>query len=305
MRTVILHIWFIGLLSLAVVGLHAQQRQARDIRIVAVDSQQNVIPGAACELRRGDKPVATSQTDGSGTAVFSNIENGIHHLTIRKDGFETYVNRGLVSGPDSPSEITSILNVLGVSAEVQVVDPAHNIQDVSSGSSPPSADVSRRSIELLPLATRRVDEAIPLVPGVIRSATGEISINGASEQQSAFRVNGLNVADPASGNFRLNLPVDAVESVQGFRHPYSADFGQFTGGLTDIQTRGGGDKWHYEINDFLPDLRFHNGRIFGIADDTPHLNFNGPLIKDTLFISQSVGYGIQKNPVRGLPFPDD
>src|SRR5262249_28142058 len=35
----------------------------------------------------------------------------------------------------------------------------------------------------------------------------------------------------------------------------------------------------------------------------PRVNFNGPLIKDRLFFSQSLQYSIAKQPVRGLPFP--
>jgi hypothetical protein len=33
----------------------------------------------------------------------------------------------------------------------------------------------------------------------------------------------LNAADPATGAFRLTLPVDAVEAVQVFLHPYTAE----------------------------------------------------------------------------------
>jgi hypothetical protein len=158
-------------------------------------------------------------------------------------------------------------------------------------------------MQRLPLATARVDEALPLIPGVVRSSTGEISIKGASEQQSALLVNGLNAADPASGNFRLNLPVDSVEAVQVFQHPYIAEYGQFTGGLTRVETRRGGDRWHFEFNDFLPDFRFKSGHLVGIAEDTPRLHFNGPLIKDRLYLSQSLAYNIAKTPVRGLAFP--
>ena len=54
---------------------------------------------------------------------------------------------------------------------------------------------------------------------------------------------------------------------------------------------------------FLPDFRFKNGKLVGVAEDTPRLNFNGPLIKDHLYLSQSAAYSIAKRPVRGLPFP--
>ncbi|MDQ6787086.1 MAG: TonB-dependent receptor plug domain-containing protein, partial [Acidobacteriota bacterium] len=238
--------------------------------------------------------------------IFAGVESGVYELKIEKQGFGKYEKTDVkISAEDTSLEIAVALKIGTVSAEVTVENSAESVNTVEAGSSPPVANVERKTIERLPLATKRVDEAIPLVPGVIRSSRGEISIDGATEQQSSFRVNGLNVADPASGNFRLNLPVDAVESVQVFRHPYSAEFGQFTGGVTNIETRRGGDKLHFEINDFLPDFRFVGGKIVGIQDDAPHVNFNGPIIKDRLFFSQSLGYTISKQPVRGLFFPNN
>ncbi len=274
------------------------------LRVIVTDTQNKVVVGANCSLLKEKLVVAQKLTDESGTAVFDTIVTGSYDLRIEKAGFQN-LKKPQISIDSKPLEVAVILNVADVAAQVTVDNPLDGTVGVEAGSSPPAGKLNGRAIERLPLATRRVDEAIPLVPGVIRSSNGEISINGASEQQSAFRVNGVNVTDPASGNFRLNLPVDAVESVQVFRHPYSAEYGQFTGGLTDIETRRGGDKWHFELNDFLPDFRFQNGKIHGVRDDSPHLNFNGPLIKNRLFISQSLGYSISKVPVRGLVFPNN
>ena len=173
----------------------------------------------------------------------------------------------------------------------------------AAGASTPTGNVKRGTLRTLPLATARIDEALPLIPGVIRSAKGELSIKGAGEEQSALLVNGVNANDPATGNFRLNLPIDSVEAVQVFQHPYTGEYGKFIGGLTQIETRRGSDRWHFELNDFLPDFRFKNGKVVGVAEDTPRLNFNGPLIKDRLYLSQSLAYTISKKPVRGLSFP--
>ena len=283
----------------------AQTAAPNALRVVVSDNQNQAIAGAKCVLSQAEKTVAEVQTDSGGAASFKEIPRGVYELKVEKEGFAKYENKTLKIAPDAPVELALTLEVGAVSAQVSVENQAENVQSVEAGSSPPTADVQRKTIERLPLATKRVDEAIPLVPGVIRSSTGEISIDGATEQQSSFRVNGLNAADPASGNFRLNLPVDAVESVQVFRHPFSAEFGQFTGGVTNIETRRGGDKLHFEVNDFLPDPRFENGKIIGIRDDAPHINFNGPIIKDRLFFSQSLGYTISKTPVRGLKFPNN
>src|SRR5947209_4011527 len=188
---------------------------------------------------------------------------------------------------------------------VTVAATAAEATSVEAGASTPAGNLKRQALQRLPLAAARVDEALPLIPGVVRSSTGEISIGGASEQQSVLLVNGLNAADPASGNFRLNLPIDSVESVQVFQHPYTAEYGQFTGGVTAVETRRGGERWHVEVNDFLPDLRFKGGHLVGVAEDTPRLSFNGPLMKDRLFLSQSLSYSISKQPVRGLTFPEN
>ncbi len=295
-----------GILMILNLPADAQINSLNELRLNVLDAQNQVIPGARCVLSQNQTTIAETISDERGTATFANLVGGVYQLKVEKEGFKIYENATIsIVINSAPSELAVTLEVGTVAAQVNVENPAENIQNVESGASPPTSDVQRRTIERLPLATKRVDEAIPLVPGVIRSSNGEISINGASEQQSSFRVNGLNVADPASGNFRLNLPIDAVESVQVFRHPYSAEFGQFTGGVTNIETRRGGDKWHYELNDFLPDFRFHNGRFYGVQDDAPHVNFNGPLIKDKFFISQSLGYTISKSPVRGLVFPNN
>jgi hypothetical protein len=285
-------------------------RQAGSLRVRVTDAQQLALPGAACSLivpsqanpPRANEPV-TVTTDERGVALFENVSPGAYTLRIELDGFEPFVRSGLVisSGPTTDQEV--VLGLARMTQSVTVAAPVTEDASVSAGSAPPAATIDRRTLQRLPLATRSVKEALPLVPGVVRSDTGELSFEGASEEQSGLRVNGLNAADPATGEFRLSLPVDAVEAVQVFLHPHSAEYGQFTGGLTQVETRAGSDRWHFELNDFLPDMRFINGTIVGVREDAPHLNLSGPLFSKRLFVSQSASYTIAKRPVRGLEFP--
>jgi hypothetical protein len=284
---------------------------AGNLRVTVTDAQQHPLPGAECVLldaatddtEMKTHALATTITDAQGVATFTSIAPGSYTLRVESKGFEVLTRKDVVVAADRTNEITLTLIVAAVNESVTVEAPDNAETNIEAGASTPAGNLARRAVERLPLATARIDEALPLIPGVVRSSTGEISIKGATEQQSALRVNGLNAADPASGNFRLNLPVDSVESVQVFLHPYTAEFGQFTGGVTDIATRRGGNELHLEFNDFLPDLRFKGGKIVGIAEDAPHLNFNGPLIKNRLYFSQSLAYTIAKTPVRGLAFP--
>jgi hypothetical protein len=299
------------LLSVILIATPALGRQIpannTGLRVVVQDAQQRAVPGATCLLFLPTDPTSaasSARADEGGVAAFpAPLRPATYTLRVEAQGFEPLTRAGVIIREGALNEIVVALMVAPVSESVTVASPAGEATTVEAGSSPPAANLRRETLRRLPLATARVDEALPLVPGVIRSSTGEISIDGANEQQSALLVNGLNAADPASGNFRLNLPVDSVESVQVFQHPYTAEFGQFTGGVTQVETRRGSEQWHVEFNDFLPDLRYNNGKINGIAEDSPRLNFNGPLIKDRLFLSQSLSYTIAKQPVRGLIFP--
>ncbi|PYS72722.1 MAG: hypothetical protein DMF73_07480 [Acidobacteria bacterium] len=308
--SLIKHSYALAVLCVYVVGVgHAQQSPAgaQGLRILVTDSQQRALAGAACALRSSsdNATVAASATsDEHGIATFpTTLAAGNYTLRVESQGFETLTRNDVVIKDGAVTDITVSLKVGGVTESVTISLPTEDATNVQAGASTAAGTLRRQSLQRLPLATARVDEALPLIPGVVRSSTGEINIEGAREQQSALLVNGLNAADPASGNFRLNLPIDSVESVQVFQHPYTAEYGAFTGGVTTIETRRGRDSWHAEVNDFLPDLRFKGGHVIGVAEDTPRVNFNGPLIKDRLFLSQSLSYSIAKQPVRGLAFP--
>ena len=247
--------------------------------------------------------VASATSNDDGIATFTGIKPGVYSLRVESSGFEPINRKDVVISQSTVAEIKAVLAIASVAEKVTINAPGEEATSVEAGASIAAGTLERKAMQRLPLATARIDEALSLIPGVVRSSTGEISIKGATEQQSALLVNGLNASDPASGNFRLNLPVDSVEAVQVFQHPYTAEYGQFTGGVTRIETRRGGDHWHWEFNDFFPDFRFKGGHLVGIAEDTPRLNFNGPLVKNRLFLSQSLGYTITKTPVRGLAFP--
>src|SRR6267143_879506 len=278
------------------------------VKVLVREAQGRGVSGSICQLAPLSEPslLLNAMTDEMGHATFlAKLPSGTYTLTIESPGFETFTKRDVVVEAGAVTAIEVSLTVAALKESVTITSPVEEATTAAAGSSIPAASLHRETLQHLPLAAARIDEALPLIPGVVRSPTGEISIEGATEQQSALLVNGLNDADPASGNFRLNLPIDSVESVQVFQHPYTAEYGAFTGGITKIQTRRGGDQWHVEFNDFLPDLRYTSGKIVGIAEDSPRFNFNGPLIKDRLFLAQSLSYTIAKQPVRGLTFPNN
>ncbi|HZS48253.1 MAG TPA: TonB-dependent receptor plug domain-containing protein [Blastocatellia bacterium] len=294
---------------LASVIVHGQQATVDvQLRIVLTDPNGLPVPGAVCTLFRSSDsktPIATGSTDEQGIINFTLHSSGPFLVHIEKTGFQILTKDNVSITGTAINELKLSMAISAVEENVTVTAKSEPDASVQSGASTPNGNLQRNSIQKAPLPSANVTDALPLIPGVVRSGTGEISIKGANESQSSLLINGLNASDPATGNFRLNLPIDSVEAVQVFQHPYTAQYGGFIGGVTKVETRRGDNQWHFELNDFLPDFRFRNGSLMGIAEDTPHLNFNGPLIKDRLYLSQSASYDISKLPIRGLAFPNN
>jgi outer membrane receptor protein involved in Fe transport len=55
-------------------------------------------------------------------------------------------------------------------------------------------------------------------------------------------VNSANASDPVTGESAINLPIEAVQSVEVLTNPYAAEYGEFTSGVTSVQTRSGSDR---------------------------------------------------------------
>ena len=301
-RLPIFSLFFVSVLALCPAVAAAQATGT--LRVHVADAQQLAIPGALCVLTAPDggdaHRVERLTSSPEGIATFD-VSAGAYRLQVTLDSFATYSAPVVVRA----GETTELAVTLAPAAQVErvTVSAAEPGESPAAGATRPAATLRRSVLNRLPISLIDVKDALPLVPGVMRSATGEITMNGASEEQNAFLVNGLSVTDPSTGGFRLSLPVDAVEAAQVFLHPYAAEYGQFTGGLTHIETRSGGDHWHAEVNDFLPDLRFVHGRIIGIAEDSPHVTVSGPVVPHRVFLMQAGAFSIAKRPVRGLEFP--
>ena len=133
----------------------------------------------------------------------------------------------------------------------------------------PPATLSNQQIKSLPLVVQKFKAALPMIPGVIRTPDGRISIKGAIENQGTLLVDSAETVDPVTGSFSIDVPLDAVESVDVFKSAYQVEYGRFSGGLTTVQTKAPSSKWDYELNDFVPTPRFEAGHLVGIQRRFP------------------------------------
>jgi hypothetical protein len=288
-------------LVLSLSAMAAQSRSAATIRITTHDESDKPVAAVVVELKLNGKVVTTAKTNENGEAEFSNVALGTYDVSVSKEGLETLTENSVIVQAGAPIEVK-----FTVIPKVNITDTV-NVQANSDATVEQNASVAnalqRAQIKDTPIKPATVADTLPLIPGVVRSSEGEIKISGSGEHRSALIVNSADVTDPATGQFGVTVPVDSVETINVFKTPYLAQYGRFTAGVVSVETRRGGDRWNFELNDPLPEFRIRSGHLRGVREASPRIVFNGPLIANKLFFSEGVEYDLQKRPVRTLPFP--
>jgi hypothetical protein len=90
-----------------------------------------------------------------------------------------------------------------------------------------STAVTSEQAKSLPERMTTVRDALPMIPGVVRTAEGRLVISGGPEHRSALLVNNIDVTDPATGRFGATVPIDIVETVTLYKTPFLAEYGRF------------------------------------------------------------------------------
>jgi len=242
----------------------------------------------------------TAMTDVEGRYQFAHLAAGTYTLEASEEGFRPWlVTITLKAGQALVQD--AVLQIISVDQQVEVRAEVTPI--VATQSAAPAATVSDEQLAALPLPTQKFTEALSLVPGVIRSPQGKLNFNGQAESQGMLIVDSTENVDPVSGSFSIPIPVDAIQSMTVHSLPESSEYGGFSGGLTEIETKPPAGAWAYKFMDFTPSFRGKNGQLVGLANFTPRFEFGGPLVKNKIIFSEEVAYEFRRTPVRGLAWP--
>ncbi len=294
-----------GWLALAALGwilfpqsLRAQNCRTGRLRIVAQDSSGTPVPGVEVKIASGAGEARKRSTDAQGAAEFENLVCGAWTINASAAGFHEVRGAAFQVTAAPTAEVDLVVTPLVVRESLDVHETAPALTESSS----PPSQLHPAEVKNLPFRPVTVTDTLPLAPGVTRQ-DDEIKIAGTGEHRSAFVVNQVDVTDPATGRFGQSVPIDSVETVSVMTSPFLAEYGNFTSGVVAVETRRGGETWHAELNDPLPDFRWRSWHMRGIRDSTPRVLSSGPLIRERLFFISALQYGIVKQPERTLPFP--
>ena len=284
---------FLALLVVAIQGGSIRGKIVADI-----PDQRRALAGVVVTLsgeRLGDRKLETV-TDLEGAYSFTGLVAGEYTIAVEFSGFKKYEQKISVQ-IEATVEHDAMLQPVPLSESVTVTDD--RTEATRTESTTPST-ITQQSLRDAPLIDQKFQDALPLLPGVVRGPDGNLNIKGTRPTQSGILVSSLNVTDPWTGAPAIELPLEAVDTIQVHSNPYSAEYGKFTGAVTTIETRSGSNNLRYLVTGVLPRPRWRDGKLFGIGAVTPRIAVGGPLKKDKLFFFQSLEYRFVRTNVPSL-----
>src|SRR6266481_3266157 len=187
----------------SVPGLSAQSAATTVILLSVMDGDRHPLAGVKIEGRSGSTLRCEAITDANGRATLSGCGSAAElRLTASLAGYAP-VTANVPLQNRAAIEITlSRKTVVQQTVEVQTDSQSALTESASS-----ETKLSMENATSSPLRPSTLVDALPLVPGVIRTPDGRVQIAGQDEEHSSLLINSVNVNDPATGGFGLSVPI--------------------------------------------------------------------------------------------------
>src|SRR5262249_15265363 len=232
---------------------------------------------------------------GDGHYRFQALGPGTYTVTAELSGFATVTVRDLRVRVGLAQEQDLTLGIQGVQESVTVSGETPTI-DVTK--SEVSGVVTQAQIDTLPVNSRQYLNLALLMPGTSQDAARSFYNNvqigaGTTFYSNGFLVDGVNNTWAEEGEPRQNFPQGSVQEFKVNTSGFPAEFGLATGGLVQIVTKSGSNRWSGEAFEYSRDKSLNTLNIYEeqrhdqFGDPKPDFRRNqfggslgGPIIKD-------------------------
>lgn len=268
---------------------------------VITDTSGGAIPGAKITLQNVDTGQTQAVTsNASGLYSVSPLPPGHYSATVEKDGFQTYVQKGITLTVNQQATLNAALQIGSVQ---QTVTVTADTELINTNSAELGAVINEHSVSQLPLNGRDPSSLVFLSPGttnVLNTGGGALqsgfsfptetgaSSNGGRQGSTYYLLDGVPNMDTY---LLLTAPFPNADATQEFRvisNNFDARYGFAPGAVVSIQTKTGTNSWHGGVFEFIRNNDLNAGNYFTHAVDSLKRNqfggyIGGPIFRNKLF----------------------
>jgi hypothetical protein len=143
----------------------------------------------------------------------------------------------------------------------------------------------------------------------------EVNIAGGTGPENAYYLDGVNITDPKLGSTSSNLPYNFVRELQVKAGGYEAEYARATGGIIDVITWSGSDRFAGQLFGFFTGNGLSASPRFALAtaQESRFSNYDfggslgGPIVRERLwfFAAYNPTFRRQKVEYPGIALPDE
>ena len=233
--------------ALIAAGAWAQSVATSQISGTVRDSTGLVLPEAQVQVTQTDTGlVRSARTNSEGVYVLPSLPIGPYKMEVKKEGFSTFIQSGIVLQVDSNPTLDVSLKVGSVSEQIQVEASATMVETHTSGV---GQVVDQERVVDLPLNGRYATDLIYLAGAADIAPNADLvsaknypneavpSVAGGQAIGTTYLLDGGTHNDPFNN---LNLPLPFPDALQEFKVETSAlpaQYGQHSGGAVNAVTK--------------------------------------------------------------------
>lgn len=196
------------------------------------------LPFVNIVLQKGDQQVAGGATDFDGNYTIKPIPPGEYALLVSYVGYNSKRINGVIINSSKITFLDIKLESGVKLEEFEVVEYTVPLIDKDGGSS--GGTVTREDIAKMP--GRSATSIAATVGGVQTDNNGDISLRGARTENTYYYIDGIKVRGSSS------LPKAAIQEVSVLTGGIPANYGDATGGIISITTRGASSSYFGSID---------------------------------------------------------
>jgi outer membrane receptor protein involved in Fe transport len=271
----------LALIAFAIAPMAFAQETTAGIQGTVRDSSGGTIAAATVEVS-GPALIGVRrvQTDDAGNYRLAALAPGQYTMTVSAKGFRTSRQGGIdltvgrMPTLDVKLEVGAVAETVEVSGESPLVDLSQSKVAVT---------VQHEVLDNLPKG-RSFQSLVPFAPGArgeplqSGSATGAgtgFQIDGASDSENVYMVDGVNITNIQNGGVGKDFQMDFIQEVQVKTSSFEAEFGGALGGVINVVPQKGSNAWHGSVLAYLRSNAFNannSDRTLRTNPSLPSLN---------------------------------
>jgi len=251
-------------------GTAYAQTATGSITGTVVDRTGGVVQGATVTLiNQGTKVSNEKITTASGTFVFVNVLPGSHSLTVEKQGFKKLEISAFDLNLNQTLTENLTLDIGTATESVTVSTTAGSL--IQKSTSELGTVIDEKTLKELPLNGRNFTQLLILTPGITPVSTAQGSgisatdagitaipgtsfykpaVNGQENRENLFYLDGIQNTDIRGAVYGVLPILDTLDEFKVQSQNDKAEYGGTLGGVVNVATKSGANKFHGSAWDF-------------------------------------------------------